>query len=189
MNNLKKIIITSIIIILIILSVAFFYFFRQINDKYPASKIEEFAIGVPFEYSYDKSFQLTVTDFSILKDDELRELDEEVEEGMNNNDLERVGYLITLKIKNIGKEKSSIENQEFTIQSGGFTNGSDMVYASLLNEDVKSGAYDIGEERTIIMPFTAVRSLFSKEHWDNIEKLKYELVTSLYPVEQKVLLN
>ncbi len=189
MNNLKKIIIVSIIIISILLSSSFFYFYKQINDKYPAPIVEEIAIGIPFEYSFDKNFQLTVTAFSILDSDDLKKLDEDGDQEMNNDDQERVGYLVKLKIKNIGKEKSTIENQEFIIQSGGFTNGSDMFYATLLNKDVKSGTYDIGEERTIVMPFTGVRSLFSKKNWDNIEKLKYELVTSLYPVEQKILLN
>lgn len=189
LSRFRKFVIASIILILIILSLSFGYFFNRINNKYPAPKYEEYTIGVPFKYSFDKNFQLTVTDFSILNEDELRKLDEESGEEMNMKGQERVGYLITLKVKNIGKEKETLENQEFTIQSGGFTNGQDMLYATLLNKDVRSGAYDIGEERTIIMPFTSIKSLFSKEHWDNVENLKYQLVTSLYPVEQKVLLN
>lgn len=189
LSRFRKFVIASIILISIILSLSFFYFFNRINDKYPSPELEEYAIGVPFKYSFDKNFQLTVTDFSILNEEDLRKLDEDSGEEINIKGQPRVGYLITLKVKNIGKEKKTLENQEFTIQSGGFTNGQDMFYATFLNEDVRSGAYEIDEERTIIMPFTSIKSLFSKDHWDNVKNLKYELVTSLYPVEQKVLLN
>lgn len=169
--------------------VAFTYFYHQINEKYPAPKVEEIAMDTPFLYSYDKNFQITVTDFSFLSEEELKQLD--VESGLEerNRSQDSIGYLVTVKIKNIGKEKASIEYQVFSLQSGIFNNGTDGIYNGVLNPDVRTGPYDAGEERTIKMSYTASSNLFRKEHWDKVKNLKYELVTSLYPVEQKVILN
>lgn len=189
MNNLRKIVISMVLLIAISLIVTFAYFYIKINEKYPAPLVQEVAMDTPFEYSFDKNFKITVTDFSILNEEELLKLDEEAGLSTNEESNERIGYLVTLKIKNIGTNEASIENQVFTLQSGIFNNGSDMAFNMVLNQDVKSGPYKPGEERTIIMAFTAMRIHFRKEHWDNVENLKYELVTSLYPIEQKVLLK
>lgn len=188
-NKKNKVIITFVILLSTILVGIFFYFYSKVNNKYQAPVLSTYKIQESFKFSYNPDFELKVIDFKILNENELKNLSDSAFSEVKIPDQESVGFLVTLNIKNTSDHESSIESHEFMIESGAFANGTDIAYSLLLNENVKSGSYMPGEERTLILPFTAIESLLSKEHWENIKKLKFDLVTSLYPVEQKVLLN
>ena len=94
-----------------------------------------------------------------------------------------------INIKNIGKEVDSLEIAPFKIESGVYENGFELNFYGYFNKDGKKGDYASGEERVFVLPYLVFRSGLKEKNWENRYGLKCFLVTSLYPVEQKVMLN
>lgn len=189
MSKKKKIVVTICCFIALIGLGLFFYLFYLVNQKYPEPKLEEVKINKSVKYSHNPDFELEVIDFSILNQQELEKLYAPIFEEIRVENQKMAGFLVKIRVKNNSLQASSIEVQEFMIQSGAFSNGSDLYQSMFLNTKVNKGPYEPKEERVLILPFTVSENLLSNIHWKNIEQLKYKLVTSLYPVEQSILLN
>lgn len=185
----NQFIIICISLLIVLLSGVYFYFFISVNRRYPEAEAEVHSIDEAFVYAFNKNFEFKVGDFSILNKEEIEKLDPVLYQQYIPAGSDVVLCLVTLNIKNIGKEVDSLEIAPFKIESGVYENGFELNFYGYFNKDGKKGDYASGEERVFVLPYLVFRAGLKEKNWENRYGLKCFLVTSLYPVEQRVMLN
>jgi hypothetical protein len=191
MISMNKIINKNLIIIcfiLITLSLLFTFRYLSINQKYPDPINKEHKLNQPIKYG---SFEIKTIGYKMMNSSELKDLGSVFNEITTPYDKNIKCVIATVNIKNSGTEQKNLEVYPFQIESGGFSNGIDAALFSVLNGEDSTLVPILkpNEEKKLLLPFTMIKSQFSKKDWEQIDYRKFQLVLSLYPEKNFVVLN
>ncbi len=75
---------------------------------------------------------------------------------------------------------------DFCFMFGNAYTGYDPVLTEDINKSSSKFDMSVGESKTYIVPYTIVENQLSEEQWKNRDKLTYQLVSEIYPVERAI---
>ena len=187
MNRNKRVYIKSAVIVGILLLIIFTVFrYNQVNQEYPKQQVETQTIEKSFSaygctVTFSNPQMYLIKDFMReynLSDEDLKDL---------RYDSESENYLITvvLNVKSKTAEDMALDKimEQCSIQSDGFSN-----FYSIELVDVVSTIPEVKNDtdKSLTIPFSIPKSLFSSKDWEQIEEREFEIALGCYPVKYVV---
>lgn len=178
----KSFIVVIILIIIIVVGVKF----KNINDKYPKAKEEEYTLGDMVSY---RGIELIVKDVKIIENDEILKMNLRESEFYKND--KRKAIVATVNFKNNSNEVKSIESDYFEAATIDWHNGLNYEIFSVLNGSDKSAYIELKpkEEITLQLPYEMFDFQFKSKIWNNTDELHFKLVLDIYPTKKVVNLD
>lgn len=187
----KKIIIKSGIIILLSLTLLIAVFIRQkqMGSVYHIT-YEISDMDTPMTYD---GYQVKVIEADIWESINayIGSLGADYAQYDEENEVVRDGIIeVKVSIKKINESDNTDHNlTDFGLVCGGSKFGFDIFLAEDLNNGNIFLDMSVGEEREYIIPFSIYSDSYTKKQWKNRDKLEYQLVAEVYPVERAVKLD
>ena len=188
----NKIVIKLIVVCLIVLIMIFSSLARQSKLKTEYKKMYEVSdINEPMIFG---AYQIIVEDACIWdSDDYINHLGPSYMSYINWFDFFQDGIKLKTSVVEIKVNVLKLEEDDRNYGLNDFCLILDNAYTGydpILTEDINkcSSEFDmpVGESKTYIVPYTIVESQMSKEQWENRDKLTYQLVSEVYPVERTI---
>ena len=165
----------------------FLFNFITINRKYPDREIQTYTLGDKVEYS---DCTITITGYRLFTKDEFLDkysiLSDSEDIGCEWNKL-----LIDLTIENKLDSKNYFETDNLLLESGSWWNGLDMQTMKSINETLENSTILLQARQKVFLclPYTLYEIQFKPMDWNSIENREFDLIASIYPITQKIILN
>lgn len=182
MKKIKYVIGGIVVILIVIVTLGYI----RINKMYPPSKLVETDMGKSLEYQ--DGVMIKVEDAVYLTDEQRDEIYKRIgEEPLCDLKILEV----TLTLENISEECKKVNMTDLYVEGVGAANGISNFLVGSLDGEYSGLSQELqpGESRQVTYSYQILSNQFSKKLWNKIEKQKFWLTYSSYPVKTKLNLN
>lgn len=161
--------------------------FVSLNERYPdpgvvVYKEKDKIKGGDIEISVSSSNLVSMEEMLELLSDHKDEMIYEDETSMPQT--ERKVLLVQINIKNTSSTEQTTSLVRFMAQAGAWANGMDLgAYCALNGVEKTNIQLKPKEQRSMMMPFYLYESQFAGDEFHKVDRRKFSLVLSVYPVK------
>ena len=157
--------------------------FQELNQKYPNPIIKEYREGDIF---YNDNLEVMVTGSLFMNPNEVCQIIPEYDLEMG----EYKTLIVGVEVCNTGNIEQEFTPTNYMAQSQAWANGWDYeLYTEINGTAEVVFLVSPGETVRILLPFNLYKSQFRKQSWENLLKRSFNVVISVYPIKEKILLN
>lgn len=153
----------------------------RINREYPQPEVHMAAIDEPLQMG---DFEIRAKDFDLYTRDEFLQQYPDVPADILDYNASADDFRIAtavLSFKNVGSETKLVPTDSAAISTTTWTNGVDIRILMYLDEYPISPTLAPGEEATVLLPCTLVKSHVPKEMWEHLDEQQFRVTFTLYP--------
>lgn len=156
----------------------------QINKKIPQVKVDMMD-GTHWN-DWKDGVQIKIEGMRFMDDAQIRK-NPKVKKGMLFKDEMKLLW-IKVKIKNKGTKEVRLDATDLGAESPGWSNIPDMELYSALDTSGKQLKFELkpSEEVEYELPYLLLKTNFRNSEWKKVEKKKYYITMTLYPVKRTI---
>lgn len=176
----KEIIVRLVLVVaVIVLFSLFIWRYTVINKLYSDTVKKQYQVME--SGFFQDNVEMKVVDYQWMDRKKLIAEYGECEKEFENQDLRTL--FVTVNFRNTGSKEACVESYNCYLETQGYANGiSREVFLNCNKSDIMFSLSG-GEQITLLLPFTIFEEQFTAREWKEIEKRKFYIISSLYPVK------
>lgn len=180
----KTIVVCALLLLLSLYGIQY----RRVNEKYPVPQNINVCLNETLQI---KELEISPLKAELLDGQQIQQIvrnsiTAEKNDTYDYHDMKL--YLMTVLCRNISAQKNSVDFTQWMVESGAWGNGINGEFFKIMNEKISIiQKLDSNEEIIVRLPFTMVKSMFTKKEWKKLNERDFNIIVSLYP--KKIMLK